>query len=74
MAELLATLAPLTLIGGMEVRFEAIDATTGAAVAGVVVTDIAIFSEAGTAELSPSPSDDVEPLFLPIPLEGEPAA
>lgn len=43
MADLLAPLPLMRAYGGMEIRLEAIDATTGAAVSGVTVSDVAIY-------------------------------
>jgi hypothetical protein len=61
--ELLATMAQLTLLPGFVAQFEAIDPATGAAVAGVVVTNAVVYGDqsapAGTVDVSgafPSPS------------------
>lgn len=57
--QLMAPLPQLVLAGGMIVKLEAIDPTTGAAVAGVTVSHIAIYGpqELGStvAELRPGP-------------------
>jgi hypothetical protein len=45
-ADLIAPLPIIRLFGGMTLRLEAIDATTGAAVAGVRVADVAIYGRA----------------------------
>lgn len=66
----MAPLPALILAPGMRIRFEAIDATTGAAVAGVTVKAIAIsgvaqpVAGAGDAELQPGP-------FMLVPGPGE---
>lgn len=46
MADLIAPLPIVRIYGGMTLRLEAIDATTGNPVAGVVVTDVAIYGHA----------------------------
>jgi hypothetical protein len=43
MADLIAPLPLIRLYGGMTIRLEAIDPTTGAPVAGVAVSDVAIY-------------------------------
>lgn len=74
MAELLAPLPNATLVGGMSIVLEAIDPTTGAAVAGVIVSDLAIYADTDAAqgetvavvELS---LPDIGPLWAPLPAE-----
>lgn len=46
MADLVAPLPLIRVYGGMEVRLEAIDPTTGDPVAGVAVSDVAIYGRA----------------------------
>lgn len=46
MADLLAPLPIIDLLPGAVIRLEAIDPTTGAAVAGVSVSDITIYGDA----------------------------
>jgi len=41
-----AKMAPMELLPGMQVKFEAINTTTGAAVANVTVSSIAIYANA----------------------------
>lgn len=55
MADLLAPLPLIRLYGGMTLRLEAIDATTGAPVAGVEVTDVAIYGHPLDADGSGAP-------------------
>jgi hypothetical protein len=72
-AELIAPLARTTLINGMQIKFEAIDPSTGAAVAGVVVSNVAIYADAddGTELGSSTTVVDLtaeEPLWAPLPV------
>ena len=72
MAELISTLAEATLVGGMFIRFEAIDPTSGAAVTGVKVSSVAVLAElqpGGT--LAQVTLDDSVPQWTPIPLESQ---
>ena len=46
MANLLAPIPLIRLFGGMRLQLEAIDATTGAPVSGVTVTQVAIYGRA----------------------------
>ena len=56
-----APMAELSLPGGSTVTFEAIDPTTGAAVAGVTVTSFTIFgSQEGASTL-----EDIVPVYTP---------
>lgn len=72
MTELISTLPEATLSGGMYIAFEAIDPATGAAVAGVKVSSVAVL-----AELLPGGSlarvalDDSEPQWQPVALEAQ---
>lgn len=69
MTELLSTMAEATLAGGMYLAFEAIDPTTGAAVAGVKVSSVAVLAEllpGGT--LARVTLDDAEPQWQPVAL------
>lgn len=64
-----APFALLQLVGGMYFRFEAISPTTGAAITGVTVSDIAIYGqdlsdqpfelEGGSFILTPAPEGGV---------------
>ena len=45
MADLIAPLPVIRLYGGMTIKLEAIDATTGNPVAGVAVSDVAIYGQ-----------------------------
>lgn len=73
MAELISTLAEATLSGGMYVRFEAIDPTTGAAVTGVKVSAVAVLAELEAAGLNAQvPLDDTIPQWVPVPLDDQP--
>lgn len=67
-------MAEATLIGGMSIVLEAIDPTTGAAVSGVVLTNVAIYCETASGDLVSLPLDDTEPLFIPIALDDQAAA
>jgi len=49
LSELQSSLPLIDLPSGAHIIFEAIDATSGAAVAGVTVANVAISYEAGTA-------------------------
>lgn len=72
MAELLSTLAQATLSGGMIVRFEAIDPTTGANVTGVKVSNVAVLANLEAAGLSGQvPLDDAIPQWVPVPLDDQ---
>lgn len=64
MAELLSTMAQVTLGPGYQITFEAIDPVSGAPVTGVVVSNIGIGAEdlSGTS----GPLDDTFPLLLPL--------
>jgi hypothetical protein len=64
MTELLSTMAEVTLGPSYKVIFEAIDPTSGAAVTGVVVSNIAIAAEDLTGRAAAG-SGDVFPLLLP---------
>ena len=74
MAELLAPLPNATLIGGMSIVLEALDPTTGNPVAGVIVSDLAIYADTdasagetvATVELS---LPEIGPLWAPTPAE-----
>jgi hypothetical protein len=55
MADLVAPLPLIRLYGGMTLRLEAIDATTGAPVSGVVVSDVAIYGAAVEDDGSSAP-------------------
>jgi len=63
MAELLSTMAEVTLGPGYQIVFEAIDPTTGAPVSGVVVSEIAI----GAEDISGTSSADQSPNALLVP-------
>jgi hypothetical protein len=70
MAELLSTLAQVLLTGGYEVRLEAIDPTTGAAVTGVKVSNFTLYGETTSGALGDggsAPVDQTAPEFVPIP-------
>lgn len=58
--QLLASMPMVTLDNGMTLRFEAINPTTGAAVAGVTITD-AILYVLSTQELTFGSAEDVTP-------------
>lgn len=73
--EQVAPAARVTLAGGMTVAFEAIDPTTGAFVAGVVVTNAAVKGDDGTpvsgsAQEITITADTTTPLFAPTPALG----
>jgi hypothetical protein len=54
-----ASLAPfLTLTKGMRVRINALDATSGAEVAGVIVSNVALSVDQDDSDLSPAPTPD----------------
>jgi hypothetical protein len=56
---------PLVLDAGCVIRFEAINATTGAPVANVAVTDVAIY---GTHDRTTGQAvEDAAPLWLSVP-------
>lgn len=71
--ELISTLAEATLIGGMQIVFEAIDPNTGANVTGVEVSAISILCDtaSGAAALAggTAPVDDSAPVFVPLSLD-----
>lgn len=68
MAELMSTLAQLTLANGMSITFEAISPTTGAAITGVKVSNVAVYCAVPDAEASvPGIPEPEAPLFIPIP-------
>lgn len=71
-SEAIAPLPRLTLTGGMQIVFEAIDPTTGLAVAGVVVSQVAIYSDSEELPAGESISvtlPDTPPLWAPTPAE-----
>jgi hypothetical protein len=63
-----ADLPWIELAGGMSIRFEAIDPATGSAVAGVSVSEVAIY---GDALASPTGGVDVIPAWTPLEVEQE---
>lgn len=72
MAELIAPLPRATLVSGMTIAFEAIDPTTGAAVSGVKVSNVAVYADAADASTDTSETINVElpggtPFFSPTP-------
>jgi len=72
MAELIAPLPRTTLVPGMTIKLEAIDPTTGAAVAGVKVSNLAIYAvtadAAGSSDVTVTLAEpDVAPLWAPTP-------
>lgn len=64
-----STLAELTLWEGYKVVFEAINPTTGAAVTGVVVSNIAIAGEDVSAPPGGTVLENVVPLLTPLALD-----
>jgi len=66
--ELISTMPQTTLDAGCTITAEAIDPATGATVAGVLISNFAIYAyepaepDEGTISL-------VDPLWLPVPLE-----
>lgn len=58
-----APMPELTVPGGSTIQFEAIDPTTGAQVAGVVVTTLTIFGKDVSADTAGL--EDVVPLYSP---------
>ena len=71
MSQLQAGLVQVPLTPGCQVVWEAINPTTGAQVAGVTVTNPTVYGRDLTAgaEQGASTIADVEPLFLPLPVE-----
>jgi hypothetical protein len=55
LADLIAPLPIIRLYGGMTIKLEAIDATTGDPVAGVAVTDVAIYGQGLDSDGSGAP-------------------
>lgn len=51
------------------VQLAAVDPTTGAAVAGVNVSNVALMGKAVVAASAQDPGPDYVPLFLPVPSE-----
>lgn len=64
MAELISNLADVPLTGGMQVAFEAIDPTSGAAVTGVKVSAVAIYGETDNVSAADSGTDVLSPFML----------
>lgn len=63
--------ATLDFPANWTIRFTALDPTTGAVVSGVTVTAASlIVTNVGGGDLSTS-LFDVEPLFTPVPVDGE---
>lgn len=74
MGEQIAPLPRATLVNGMTIAFEAIDPSTGAAVSGVVVSDVAIYANAADpGDAQPTAVEvtlpDASPLWTPLPAE-----
>jgi hypothetical protein len=72
--EQIAPLPRATLANGMTIAFEAIDPTTGAAVTGVKVTNVAIYADGvDSTDAAVSPVEvslpDTAPLWAPLPVE-----
>jgi hypothetical protein len=65
-AQLVASLPPLTLDAGCTITVEAIDATTGAAVSGVTVSQVTIYAD--NSVYHPAPVERT-PLLALDPLE-----
>lgn len=67
--QLIAPLPALTLASGCTVTVEAINSTTGAAVTGVTVSQVAFrgVNEATDYDTVPPAPEDPLPLFVPIP-------
>lgn len=75
MGEQIAPLPRATLSNGMTIAFEAIDPTTGAAVTGVTVTNVAVYDDGGSDAFEVSEPGtvslpDATPLWAPITVEG----
>jgi hypothetical protein len=62
MTELIAPLPRVTLSNGMTIAFEAIDPTTGAAVANVKVSQVAIYGNVPSGEV-----EEVELVSVSLP-------
>lgn len=71
MAELMSTLAEVTLGPLYEIKFEAIDPDTGDPVTGVLVTDVGIYVETDDPLPEQGDTPPVQPLWLPLALEDQ---
>lgn len=71
MTDLLSTLAEVTLYGGYQIVFEALDPTTGVAVAGVKINNATITAEDLTAPVGGGMIVDAVPLLTPLSLEDQ---
>lgn len=66
--QLLSTMAVATLQSGFQIVWEAIDATTGAEVTGVVISNASAYGDTNAAD-EPSPTIvNVGPQFVPLPV------
>ena len=65
--ELTASMPDLEAIEGIVFKFEAIDASTGAVVAGVNITDATIYGDAPDP-VAPAVADPVPPLLAYVPM------
>lgn len=70
MTELIAPLPEVVLVPGSTITFEAIDPSTGAAVSGVKVNNVAIYCDtASGGGDTPAPPEEAAPLFVPLAVE-----
>lgn len=67
--QLISTMGQPLLVFGATAVFEAIDATTDAAVTGVTITDPVISGVNLSSEEVPAAGMSVDPLWIPIPTD-----
>lgn len=71
MTDLLSTLAEVTLYEGYQIVFEALDPTTGAAVAGVKINSATITAEDLSSPIGGGAIENAVPLLTPLSLEDQ---